>query len=70
MSDIPLDPNWAKDLARVAGRGVRMPTIPELELRMDTRLETLQGDTKAMKWMWGVIVAGVIALVMKSFFHA
>jgi hypothetical protein len=44
--------------------------IRELELRMDTKLETVCGDMKAMKWMLGVIVAGVIALVMKSFFHA
>lgn len=44
--------------------------VRELELRNDAKLEEIKGDMKAVKWMLGVIVGGVIALLLKSFFPA
>jgi hypothetical protein len=35
--------------------------IKELELRLD-------GEIKLLKWMMGVILAGVVSLVLKAFF--
>jgi hypothetical protein len=42
--------------------------LRESELRHDLKLEEIKGDMKAVKWMLGVIVGGVVALLVKSFF--
>jgi len=70
ISDAIQDLDVGHDLAARRDAEAVRQEIRELELRMDTKLETVRDDMKAMKWMLGVIVAGVIALVMKSFFHA
>lgn len=38
-----------------------------VESKMDTRFAQVDGKLAVLQWMMGVIVAGVIALVMKSF---
>ncbi|MBI5140597.1 MAG: DUF1640 domain-containing protein [Nitrospirae bacterium] len=42
--------------------------LRELELRVDARFERVDGELKLLKWMLGVVIGGVIALVMKAFF--
>ena len=41
--------------------------LQKLDAKIDTRFAKLEGEFMLVKWMLGVIVAGVIALVMKSF---
>ncbi len=43
--------------------------IKDLENRMDTRFERIDGELKLMRWMLGVLLAGVISLVLKAFFN-
>ena len=44
--------------------------IREVELRTDAKFESMKGEIKTVKWMLGVIVGGIIALLMKQFFPA
>jgi hypothetical protein len=41
--------------------------LRELELRLDTRFERIDGELKLNRWMLGFLVAGVMSLVIKSF---
>lgn len=41
--------------------------LQKLESKMETRFAKLEGEFMLIKWMLGLIVAGVVALVMKSF---
>jgi hypothetical protein len=41
--------------------------LQKLESKMETRFAKLEGEFMLVKWMLGLIVAGVVALVMKSF---
>jgi hypothetical protein len=40
----------------------------ELELKIDTRFEKLSGEMTLLKWMLGLVIAGIIALILKSYF--
>ena len=49
--------------------------LRELELRldtrfghMDTRFEKVHGEMLLLKWMLGLLIAGVASLVLKAFF--
>ncbi len=42
--------------------------IRELELRIDSRFERVYGEMRLMKWMLGILVGGVTALILKAFF--
>jgi hypothetical protein len=44
--------------------------IREVELRTDAKFEGMKGEIKTVKWLLGVIVGGIIALLMKQFFPA
>jgi len=44
--------------------------LRELELRIDTRFEKVHGEMLLMKWMLGLLIAGVASLVLKAFFGA
>ena len=44
--------------------------MKELELRIDTRFEKVHGEMLLMKWMLGLLIAGVASLVLKAFFGA
>jgi len=51
--------------------------IKELELRIDTRFgqidtrfEKVHGEMLLLKWMLGLLIAGVASLVLKAFFGA
>jgi hypothetical protein len=41
--------------------------LQALESKLETRFAKLEGEFMLVKWMLGLIVAGVVALVMKSF---
>ena len=40
----------------------------ELEFRIDTRFERIDGELKLNRWMLGLLIAGVMSLVIKTFF--
>ena len=42
--------------------------LRDLEHRIDTRFERIDGELKLSRWMLGVLLAGVISLVLKAFF--
>jgi hypothetical protein len=41
--------------------------LRDLEMKLDTRLEKLMGEMVLLKWMMGILIAGVISLVLKAF---
>lgn len=44
--------------------------LKELELRIDAKFETLKGELMLIKWMLGILLGGIAALVIKAFFPA
>jgi len=42
--------------------------IDGVEAGLNIKIATLSGDMKLLKWMLGILLGGVIALVMKAFF--
>lgn len=42
--------------------------LKELEIKLDSRFEKLLGEITLLKWMLGILIAGVISLILKSFF--
>lgn len=42
--------------------------IREMELKIDTRFEQVKGELTLIKWMLGIMLGGVMALVLKAFF--
>jgi hypothetical protein len=42
--------------------------IKELELKIEARLEAVRGEFTLAKWMLGLLLGGVIALILKTFF--
>jgi hypothetical protein len=42
--------------------------LKEMRLEIDTKFEKLFGELTLIKWMLGILVGGVIALILKSFF--
>jgi hypothetical protein len=40
----------------------------EMKLQLESRFERVDGELKLNRWMLGVILAGVLSLVLKSFF--
>ena len=42
--------------------------ISELRRDIDVRFERLDGELKLNRWMLGILIAGVMSLVLKSFF--
>jgi hypothetical protein len=42
--------------------------LKELELKMDNKFESMKGELTLLKWMVGVLLAGVVSLVLKAFF--
>lgn len=42
--------------------------LKETELRSDARFERIDGELKLNRWMLGILIAGVMSLVLKTFF--
>ena len=58
------------DLATKADLRNIKSEMRELRSEVKTDIATLKADVAVLKWAVGLIVAGVIALVMKAFFLA
>jgi len=58
----------AADLATKGDIADLRHEMKELELRIDTRFEKVHGEMLLMKWMLGLLIAGVASLVLKAFF--
>jgi hypothetical protein len=41
--------------------------LKDLEMKLESRFEKLMGETVLLKWMLGILIAGVISLVLKAF---
>jgi len=54
----------AHDSADVATKG----DLRELELRLDKKLTEMKGESILIRWMLGVIIAGIAGLIIKTFF--
>jgi len=54
----------AHDSASVATKA----DLREMELRIDKRLAEMKGESMLIRWMLGLIIAGVAGLVIKTFF--
>ncbi len=42
--------------------------LKELEMKLDGRFEKVLGEILLLKWMLGILIAGVISLILKPFF--
>jgi hypothetical protein len=42
--------------------------LKETELRLDSRFERIDGELKLNRWMLGLLIAGVMSIVIKTFF--
>ena len=42
--------------------------LKELELRIENKLESIRGEMTLMKWMLGFVLAGVLSIIVKTFF--
>ena len=40
----------------------------DLEMKLGNRFEKLMGEKLVLKWMLGILIAGVISLVLKAYF--
>jgi len=43
--------------------------LRELELRIDKKLTEIKGESYLVRWMLGLIIAGIASLMVKSFFE-
>jgi hypothetical protein len=42
--------------------------LKDLELKLDGRFESIRGELTPIKWMLGLLLGGVAALILKTFF--
>jgi hypothetical protein len=64
-----IPPEQAEAVVRVIAEAQdEMVTKTHLENTLEKMLAPLRTDLAVLKWMMGVLLAGVISLVMKSFF--
>jgi F0F1-type ATP synthase membrane subunit b/b' len=42
--------------------------IKELGLKMDVKYESMKGEITLIKWMMGIVIAGILSLILKAFF--
>jgi hypothetical protein len=42
--------------------------LKELELKIEARFEGVRGELTLIKWMLGLLLGGVLALILKAFF--
>ena len=42
--------------------------LSQLEMRLDARFEKVLGEIVPLKWMLGILIAGVVSLIIRSFF--
>jgi len=42
--------------------------LKETEFRLDAKLTKMEGELSLLKWMLGLVIAGILALVLKAYF--
>lgn len=42
--------------------------IERLEPKVETRFERVEGELQLVRWMFGIVLAGVLSLILKAFF--
>ena len=42
--------------------------LNEFELKIENRFEAIKGEINLLKWMIGLLLAGVLSLILKAFF--
>ena len=42
--------------------------IERLDAKMENRFERLDGELRLVRWMLGIVLAGVLSLILKAFF--
>jgi hypothetical protein len=42
--------------------------LKELELRLENKFESMKGELSLLKWMIGFVLAGIVSLILKTFF--
>jgi hypothetical protein len=55
-------------LERIEENTVRIPRIENDLVRLDKELAVIRAQIDLLKWMNGIIIAGVLALIIKTFF--
>lgn len=55
-------------LERVEEHTTRIPKIEGDILRLDKELAVIRAQIDLLKWMNGIVIAGVLALIIKTFF--
>jgi lipid II:glycine glycyltransferase (peptidoglycan interpeptide bridge formation enzyme) len=55
-------------LERIEEHTVEIPKIEDDLARLDKELAVVKAQIELLKWMNGLVIAGVIALIIKTFF--
>jgi hypothetical protein len=55
-------------IERIEGQTARLPKIEEDIRRLDKELAVVKAQIELLKWMSGIVIAGVLALIIKTFF--
>ncbi|MBI4842897.1 MAG: hypothetical protein HY809_01035 [Nitrospirae bacterium] len=55
----------AKELSNETHKGI---ATKEDLTDIHTKLKELEGEIKLLKWMLGVVIAGILSLIIKAFF--
>jgi len=56
------------DLATKGDISTLRAEIRELELRLENKFESIKGEMLLLKWMIGFVLAGIVSLILKTFF--
>ena len=55
-------------LERIEENTVRIPQVENDIARLDKELAVIEAQIDPLKWMNGIVIAGVLALISKTFF--
>jgi len=55
-------------LERIEEHTGRIPTVEDNLARLDKELAVVKAQIDLLKWMNGIVIAGVLALIIKPFF--
>ena len=55
-------------LERIEGHTADIPKIKDDIARLDRELAVVKAQIDLLKWMNGIVIAGVLALIVKTFF--
>jgi hypothetical protein len=65
----PREPRPGHDrLERIEENTVRIPQVENDIARLDKELAVIKAQINPLKWMNGIVIAGVLVLIIKTFF--